>query len=1048
MRLVSKLPTSIVVVLFAILWVQGQQYSNNRLTPHPVQQAGEDVRALEPVDVVEREIGDGQTHRYRIKIEAGQFLHVIVDQRGVDVIVGLIGLDGKLIVEVDNPDLSRGPERVSLIAPASGLFEIQVRPFKKEATAGRYEIRVAELRNALPRDRNRVAAEKLFAEGEASRLQWTAEGFRKALEKYHQALPLWRDLNDLRGEGATLNLIGMMHSLLGERQQQIEYLNQAVSARHAAGDVPGEAQTLNNLGVAYAALGMREKALDYFNQALRLQREVGDRTVEAFLLSNIGWIYLNMGQMQTALEYFRQALPIDRAIGDHRSEAYTLSTIGAAYASLGDYQRAIEQYSEALRLWRSLGIRSEEVSTLNAIAAIYIGTDHSDKALEYLNEAVPLFQHIADKSLRADTLSALAWIAASFNQYQKALETYETTLSLYQETGARAGQGYTLASMGIVYFGMGDYQQAISHFNKSLSITREIKDRASEGTILSFLMYTWKALNQPRVAIFYGKRSINAFQEIRTNIQGLEKNLQRSFLRVREYPYRELANLLISEGRLTEAQLILGMLKEEEYFEFVRRSSDEASSLTRRAAMTPAEAEMESRYREIGDRVTALGKERSEMVEKRSLTANEEQRLKQLDADLELASQAFQKFLDQLTDEFAASKRGSEKIFELRESQGMMGDLRELGAGSVVLYTIVGEDKYRIILITPDVQVAREYDIKASDLFKKVLAFREALQDPTTDPRPLARELYEILVGPVQSDLDNTKAETLMWSLDGVLRYVPVAALHDGARYLVERYRNVVYTPASQARLKDVPSPRWKGLGLGVSKAQTGFKPLPAVPSELRGIIRDPAGAQEAEGVLPGSVMLDEAFTADAMRKALRQRYSLVHIASHFQILPGNETNSFLLLGDGKHLTLAEIKSAVNLFTGVEMLTLSACDTATGGTNENGKEVEGFAVLAQRQGAKAVLATLWAVADESTPLLMQRFYRLREAQPGTLKAEALRQAQLALLCGEDKAACSAVQTLRPGVTETVVKQRFTPNPKAPYAHPYFWAPFVLIGNWK
>jgi CHAT domain-containing protein/Tfp pilus assembly protein PilF len=1007
----------------------------------------QDARALAPGEVVEREITGGQVHRYWIKVNPGQFLHVVVDQRGVDVAVALIGLDRHLIVKVDSPDLSRGPERVSLVASDSGLFEIQVHPVKEEATAGRYQIKIAELREVRPQDAKRVTAEKLFSEGEAFRLQWTADGFRRALEKYQASLDLWAALNDLRGEGATLNLIGMTYSHLGERQKQLEYLNRAVSVRHAAGDLPGEAQSLNNLGVGYAAMGETAKALEYFHRSLQLEREVGDRTVEAFLLSNIGWIYLNTGQIQTGLEYFTQALKIDRAIGDLRSEAYTRNTIGSAYASLGEYQEAIEQFTEALRLWRLLGIRREEVSTLNAIAGIYVGTGHSDKALEYLNQAVPLFEFIADKSVRADTLSALAWIAASFHEYQKALETYHVALSTYQQVHARAGEGYTLASIGTVYFSMGEYQKAISYYNRSLVITREIKDRSSEGSILSFMMYACKALHQTRQAIFYGKQSINTFQEIRTNIKDLEKNLQKSFLGVRSYPYRELANLLISEGRLTEAQGVLGLLKEEEYFQFVRRSSDEASSLKGRADLTPAELEIERNYLEIADRVTALGKERSELVEKRSLSADEEQRLKKLDADLELASQAFQKFLDQLSDEFAKTKQGSEKVFELRESQGMMADLRDLGADSVVLYTIVGEDKYRVVLITPDVQVAREYNIKAGDLFKKVLAFREAIQDRTADPRPLAQDLYQILVGPVETDLKNAKAGTLMWSLDGVLRYVPIAALFDGRQYLVERYRNVVYTPASQARLKDLPSLTWKGLGLGVSKAQTGFKALPAVPAELHGIIREQGSDATAEGVLPGSVMLDEAFTEDSMKQALRQKYSLVHIASHFQILPGNETSSFLLLGDGTHLTLDRIKSSVNLFGGVEMLTLSACDTATGGTNENGKEVEGFAVLAQRQGAKAVLATLWAVADESTGLLMQDFYRRREAQPGILKAEALRQAQLTLLCGSYKSGCHATnqRAIRSGSGE---KQPLSADPSTPYAHPYFWAPFVLIGNWK
>src|SRR5262249_33832025 len=156
---------------------------------------------------------------------------------------------------------------------------------------------------------------------------------------------------------------------------------------------------------------------------------------------------------------------------------------------------------------------------------------------------------------------------------------------------------------------------------------------------------------------------------------------------------------------------------------------------------------------------------------------------------------------------------------------------------------------------------------------------------------------------------EQAKAQTLMWSLDGVLRYLPIGALHDGEKYMVERYRNVVITLASLSRLKDKPGVKWRGLGLGVSKAMPGFTPLPGVPEELHGIIRsEDNGGSTARGVLAGKVILDEAFTEEAMKFELRLRYPMVHIASHFKFQPGNETDSFLLLGDGSHLTLAQIK--------------------------------------------------------------------------------------------------------------------------------------------
>jgi CHAT domain-containing protein len=501
---------------------------------------------------------------------------------------------------------------------------------------------------------------------------------------------------------------------------------------------------------------------------------------------------------------------------------------------------------------------------------------------------------------------------------------------------------------------------------------------------------------------------------------------------------------------------VLDLLKAEEYFDFVRRDANAAGG-TQHAALTPEESAWEQRYRAIADRVTALGVERQALLAKPSRTAKEDARLDTLEHDLTVAAQAFQQLLSGLEEAFRGTPEGSARLAEVREAQGLMADLADLGRGTVALYTLVGEKTYRVILITPHAQVAREYPIAAADLNRKVLAFREALRTPVVDPRPLAQELYTILVAPVARDLKGAQAQTLMWSLDGVLRYLPVAALHDGETYLVERYRHVMFTPASQARLKDAPQATWKGLGLGVSQAHGDFVALPGVVEELQGIIRD-AGQAASTGVLPGALKLDAAFTAPAMRAALRQRYPVVHIASHFHFRPGNETASFLLLGDGSHLPLSEIKTWPNAFAGVDLLTLSACETAMGNTAADGKEVEGFGVLAQRQGAKAVIATLWPVADASTKALMQELYRRHKTQPRLPKIEALRQAQLTLLHGQKpvrnmvaqgKRSLTVITTVaEPSDSSTSALPRFPWNPQAPYAHPFYWAPFILIGNWK
>ena len=129
-------------------------------------------------------------------------------------------------------------------------------------------------------------------------------------------------------------------------------------------------------------------------------------------------------------------------------------------------------------------------------------------------------------------------------------------------------------------------------------------------------------------------------------------------------------------------------------------------------------------------------------------------------------------------------------------------------------------------------------------------------------------------------------------------------------------------------------------------------------------------------------------------------------------------------------------------------MTLSACETALGGgEDENGREIEGFGALVQRQGAKSVLATLWKVADKSTAVLMESLYRLRQER-GLNKADALREAQLVLISGKHPRQPIAVQKGGKGRALNITNApSYIPDPAKPYAHPYFWAPFILMGNW-
>jgi len=513
------------------------------------------------------------------------------------------------------------------------------------------------------------------------------------------------------------------------------------------------------------------------------------------------------------------------------------------------------------------------------------------------------------------------------------------------------------------------------------------------------------------------KISVNITQSLRERVSLIDRDTLRQYTKAVAERYQILAYFLTSAGRLSEAQLVLEMLKEEEQFEFIRRS-EKSDPRNTRIGYNSSEKAWVDRYQAISDKLAALGAEDRALKKQAGLGLTSEQvkRQKVIDADLKVAQAAFESFLSKMTSELA--RGGVARSTDVLEtSEKALAELRDLlkslGDGVVLLQIYVTDDHVNFLLTTPGVQLARSFKIKAQDLNSQIAQFRRELRDPKSDPRPAAQAMYQLLIGPVAQDLEQAGAKTVMLSLDGALRYLPFSALHDGKTYLNQRYSLPIYTSVAKGKLREGVSPQWQAVGLGVTRKLGDFDPLPGVKSEMNGIVRTAGG-----GALPGEVYLDEAFTAQRLRDVSQRKFPVMHVASHFRFSPGTEANSFLLLGDGSQLTLGDIRTQNYRFDNVDLLTLSACETGLGGGRDaTGKEIEGFGVIAQQQGAKAVLATLWPVADQSTALLMADMYRKRQGQ-SLNKAEALRQAQIAL------------------------------QGQPQYAHPYYWAPFILMGNWK
>ncbi len=181
-------------------------------------QRGQGVPKLERGKPIDRELIGDQAHSYSIILRAGQYLHIVVDQRGIDVVATLFAPDQKTLAEVDSPNGTEGPEPLSFVAEDSGSYRLQVRSPEKAAAAGRYQVRIDELRPATAQDKSRIAAEDAFKQAEVLHGQGAAETLRGAIAKYQESLPLFRTAGDRGGEALAHNGLGLAYSSLGEKQ--------------------------------------------------------------------------------------------------------------------------------------------------------------------------------------------------------------------------------------------------------------------------------------------------------------------------------------------------------------------------------------------------------------------------------------------------------------------------------------------------------------------------------------------------------------------------------------------------------------------------------------------------------------------------------------------------------------------------------------------------------------------------------------------------------------------------------------------------------------
>lgn len=836
-----------------------------------------------------------------------------------------------------------------------------------------------------------------------------------------------------------------LHYRMGAYAEAVTAYNQALQVldKDPAADPAAVAATLGGLGLVEQTLGRYDAAQAHLEGALALdEQRLGPMHPDvAPDLSNLGDLYRSRGDFNRVLPLYQRALAIRRAAlaPDHADTANSLNKLAYALENLGQHEPSLLLSRQALAMRERVlpaghpfiaSAQSSIGDTLRRLNRLDEARPYYERALAIRRAALPVGH--ADI---ADTLHHLGWLkelsgdlTAAETHYREALAIREQALG----TG-HARTAETMARLGSVLAATGRTFEALALQQRAFAIAQAsgVPEVQFHSGVL--LAARYQARGMTPQAVFIGKLAVNAMQRIRSQSRTLDPALQRSWLQENSGAYRELAGWLVDLGRIAEAEQVLAMLKEVELADLVQRSD-----LQRTQADWTGGEQAAAR---TGDALTASGVAQSSELAALQTRQRAGEKLADTDRDRVVALRRqqvqwqidFEQWVSSLKETLATTQvagadllnRGTDLQTLVRPDPGALG-----------LSYIVGQQRLAIVVATGRGSFGREVPVGRLEINRLVAALRQAI-DTRADVMPAARALYRVLIEPVATDIAAANATTLVLSLTESLRYLPFAALHDGQQYLVERYALANWLQAGGTPAGAAPS-AWHVAGLGAAQGSAGFKPLPAVPGELARIVRD---SKNPGGALPGKVLLDAAFNRNGLDEALSGRFNVVHIASHFDFRPGDPIRSVLLLGDGNTVSLREL--AAMDYLNVQLLTLSACNTASGGgINENGAEVEGLAAAVRRQGARSVLASLWPVADASTAALMQRFYTARDLN----RASALRDAQLTLLRGSAQAGTSAEERSASALG-VPVPQTVAMDPARPWAHPYFLAPFTLSGDW-
>lgn len=912
---------------------------------------------------------------------------------------------------IDNGDLAEAEPLVAHIARsghAQGVRRIdamilqgQIMMLRAKPEAGRQQFEAA--RAILERDYPLVTGKQ----AQLMRLLAMAAQASGDLPRARQLL--FEGLALTETEGAAVNYderIAIRQELIPLMIAQgdwdtVENMGEAILAEGRAGRLTStQAHLLGILNMAVAAhdQGEPQAALEWLEKAAPVIEVQYAKNSELRLATDSirASIMLSLGRPQSALPLFKRVQRVLRAKPLCAPSLYITSGIGLSKTEVLLAQEAaglarLQSLVNVAETW----FPSDSLILLRArleLARFHlIRLGDIETGVEILSrcqlvvEALPVShpERIAFGVLMGSAQNDLG----NADEARSMLATAVSHLFAQQHTHPQ-NTASILNTYAVVLHDQGETALAKSVLHEALARMQGTSGHLYEWTLLSNLAELYADSGEPLAAIFFGKKAVNALQRVRIQVDALGPEYSTAFLLDNEDVYRQLFDFLVEEGRLSEAQEVWRLLKAEELFQ-----------LTRGAA-------------------------RSEIVEP-GLPLSAEETAVDLDFKLKLEAlhgilatssvdrEGVQAEIAALFLQLLGDGQGAETLSSETEMNTMVAQLAGQPRRTAWLQYVVLDDGIRIVWTVDGQSGTLRQTVSRGDLGREVEALRQGLRSPFRSAEAAAKKLYDTVFAPVARVFATAEVERIWVSTDGVLRYVPFAALHDGSNYLVEHYELQRVTPRSIADPDDVSDEAVSVSAFGASRAFADLPDLPHVVDELEAIVQDVEVG--SEGLFPGRIVLDDAFTREAFERELGHDRPLVHLATHYVFRAGNAANSELALGGGGSLTLREIWESSLRFPAVELICLSGCETGVGSVaNGNGVEIEGLAQVVQHHGAARVLASLWRIDDRATAKFMRSFY-------------------VNLQRGEEK-----VAALR--IAQNVMRNR------PEWRHPFFWAGFILQGR--